>query len=243
MNWIKQNWIKIGVGMSILIVASIAWYFFMQETKDEEASLCPYASLEDFTKEGGDFESFTSFYFNERFNPSDDEVDLATKNMLISKGCDKVASGLDEKFRKRDERSPKTYSSKIGFSFQYPSNLFVQTYNGEMNWITVYPKSKIENNEESTTAIVISWSDDNPDMTAEEWLNGPNAGYDASRDGNYRNLQIDGQDAVMTEGDWIVVKTPDNKTRLSFAYLVKEELGAQPLKEELANILKSFKFE
>src|SRR3989344_5847650 len=47
------------------------------------SSSCPYVSTEEFTKDGGDFESFTNYYFNQRPNPSIDEVDDATRKLLI----------------------------------------------------------------------------------------------------------------------------------------------------------------
>lgn len=207
-----------------------------------DSSSCPYASTEEFTKDGGDFQSFTKDYFNQRPNPSSDEVDDATRKLLIYKGCGNILSEIDKLFQKRDANYPKSYSSQIGFSFQYASSLFVETYDGEENWIVIAPKSMRVNEDEPMTAIVISWANDNPKMSAEEWLNGPNSGYRASRDGKYTYRQIGGQNAVMTDTDWVVVKTPDNKTRISIAYLVQVEEGAKPLHAELQKILDTFSF-
>lgn len=240
-NWLKENWIKIGA--CILILTAL---IFIKEwrggPKESVQVSCPYASPEEFTKDGGDFDNFVGFYFNQRFNPSDDEIDNAVKKLLISKNCDDILSGIEELFQKRNAKNPKSYESKVGFSFQYPVSLFVTTYGEEDNWITISPKLEWNNDEGPMTAIIISWSHDSPEMSAEEWLNGPNSGYNISNYGNYHHRLIGGQDAVITDTDWVVVHTPDNKTRLSIAYLAEEEKGVRPLQQELQMILDTFSF-
>lgn len=130
----------------------------------------------------------------------------------------------------------KTYKSEWGFSFKYPPHMQVIT-NPEMpNWVVVeYPQK----NEEDMTAIVISVGENDENMTAEQWLLGPNSGF--KHEDKYFKTTIDGQDAVYTNGGmWTVVNMPGNKYRLSIADLVRGK-GDIPF-TEMGIIIESLKF-
>jgi len=109
----------------------------------------------------------------------------------------------------------KTYTSRSGFSFNYPPYLEVMDL---LSHIVLKPVDE----ESDSGSIVISIGLNDENMTAEEWLLSPNSGYLQSKDlyGNYYKTTIDGQEAVYTDGGmWTVVDTPDNKYRLSIADL------------------------
>ena len=175
MNWLKQNWIKITIGM--LILGALV---------------------------------FTS------------EWSRRSKNKYVD--------------------SVKYNAEELGFLFQYPGSLLVEVDKDTSERLFIYPRSLKGNNNEPTTAIIISEATDNPEMTAEQWLNSPNSGYKASRDGQYKHIKVGGQDAVITSDDWIVVKSPDGQRRISIAYFVEQEKGAEPLHNELQQILDTFSF-
>lgn len=135
-------------------------------------------------------------------------------------------------------------ADELGFSFQYPNSLFVSIDPESPNRLMILPQSLKTNKNEPITAIIISVdTDDFVYMTPEEWLlNSDNSGYDISRDGDYSHLSVGGQDAVMVNDDWVVVKSPDGKKRISIALLVNTENGAKPLHNELQQILDTFSF-
>jgi hypothetical protein len=109
------------------------------------------------------------------------------------------------------------YVSDLGFSFSYPTGMFVMT-DPDSPRIYVIPNSYKANKNEPLTAIVISTSPNEPPMTPFEWLDGPNSGADMSK--TYSKRDIDGQDAVSLEGGtWAVVNTPDETQQLSIATL------------------------
>ena len=139
----------------------------------------------------------------------------------------------------------KTYTSKLGFSFQYPPYLMVMDVvdRDGKNRLYIVPTSTQANKNELITALVISPSPNNPPQTPEQWLLGPNSGYIESKDhyGNYYKALIDGQEAVYTDGGmWVVVNTPDNKQRLSIASLTAP--GADILFSEMGILVESFSF-
>ncbi|MCX6813547.1 MAG: hypothetical protein NTV77_03685, partial [Candidatus Azambacteria bacterium] len=85
-------------------------------------------------------------------------------------------------------------AKEFGFSFQYPNSLFVSVDPKYPERLLVLPQSLKTNKDEPLTAVIISVStDDFVYMTAEEWLNSPNSGYDVSRDGNYNHILVGGQ--------------------------------------------------
>lgn len=130
----------------------------------------------------------------------------------------------------------KTYKSDWGFSFKYPPQMEVIS-NPEMpNWVVVeYPQK----NKDDMTAIVISVGENNENMTAEQWLLGPNSGF--KHENKYLKTTIDGQDAVYTDGGmWTVVNMPGNKYRLSIADLVHGN-GDIPF-TEMGIVIESLKF-
>jgi len=249
----KQNWFKIGVGIVAAIIAVSGFYYSkltdLRCPDDYTNSEERIASFDKWTKE---------FYDN---NPDASFADLsdARKQFYVDHDCQEALQRMED-FETGDadpEMMRNVYeamddvmgmkkfvSEEFGFSFEYSNSLIAEVYPEQPSWIVVYPVSKQKNQEEPMTVIIISAADDNLDMTAEEWLLGPNAGYVQNKDyhGDYHRIKIDGQDAVITDDDWVVVKTPDNTARLSFAYLVEEELGAEPLQQELETILKTFTF-
>jgi hypothetical protein len=109
----------------------------------------------------------------------------------------------------------KTYTSRSGFSFNYPPYLEVMDL---LSHVVLRPVDE----ESDSGSVVISVGINDENMTAEEWLLSPDSGYLQSKDlyGNYYKTTIDGQDAVYTDGGmWTVVDTPDDKYRLSIADL------------------------
>lgn len=130
----------------------------------------------------------------------------------------------------------KTFESNWGFSFKYPPQMEVIS-NPEMpNWVVVeYPQK----NKDDMTAIVISVGENDENMTAEQWLLGPDSGF--KHEDKYFKTTIDGQDAVYTDGGmWTVVNIPGNKYRLSIADLVRGN-GDIPF-TEMGIITESLKF-
>jgi hypothetical protein len=133
-----------------------------------------------------------------------------------------------------------TYQSELGFSFEYPDYLdVVADFDGGTYRYLIIP-TEVKNNENlPITSIIISLGESNTDMTPEQWLLGPNSGYDQSIP--YYKLEIGGQEAVSTDnGMWIVVNTPDNKYRLSIADYHEE--GAKILSSEMEILIKSLNF-
>lgn len=256
MNWVKQNWIKALVGLAILgtSVFGIVW---SKSAKSNIAVLnCP-DSYKNSDEKIADLKKFADSYYAKHPNAS--EVDLSDEMVsqwkanncteALKRYNDFLAGNVDPKtkdetYRLVDEYTNSTYyeSSELGFSFQYPDSLVAEIYPDQPNWVVIYPKSKQSNDKEPMTAIIISEATDNPNMTAEQWLNGSNSGYKASRDGAYSHIKVGGQDAVATPDDWVVVKSPDGKRRISIAYLVERDKGAEPLKKELKTILDTFAF-
>lgn len=123
--------------------------------------------------------------------------------------------GADENYGKDFE----TYESGLGFSFKYPPHLIVESLpklpTETTDRIIIRP---VGDEKDITSAIIISISLNNENVSAEEWLLGPTSGL---KDGDeYHKTTIGGQNAVYTDGGmWTVVNTPDNKYRLSIADL------------------------
>lgn len=110
------------------------------------------------------------------------------------------------------------FVSDLGFSFDYPKDMFVMVDPDTGSRIFVIPNSYKTNEGEELTAVVISAALNEPPMTPLEWLNGPNSGTNMSK--GYLELDIDGQKAIAMNGSaWITVNTPDNKRQLSIATL------------------------
>ncbi len=133
-----------------------------------------------------------------------------------------------------------TYQSELGFSFEYPDYLeVIDDFDGGTYRYLVIP-TEVKNNENlPITSIIISLGESNTDMTPEQWLLGPNSGYDPSVP--YLKVIIGGQEAVSTDnGMWVIVNTPDNKYRLSIADYHEE--GAELLSSEMEVIVKSLSF-
>ena len=175
LNWLKQNWIKVGIGTLIL----------------------------------------SALFFTNEWS-----------RWSKSKYVDSVEYNAEE----------------LGFSFQYPNWLLVDVDRDIPERLFVYPKSLKANNNEPMTAIVISEATDSPEMTAEQWLNGPNSGYKASIDNQYKHIKVGGQDAVITSSDWTIVKSPNGRKRIGIAYFVQQDKGAEPLKKEFQMIIDTFSF-
>ena len=256
MNWLKQNWIK-AVG-GIIILGAVAFVYSWKNIDKKTISLrCP-DSYKNSDEKIADLKVFSDAYYTK--HPNATEVDLASEmvNQWKANNCKEaldrynnyLAGNIDPATKKTaetlvDEYTNSTYyeNAELGFSFNYPTSLTVSDNDpSQPNWVVIFPKSQSANSKEPMTAIIISEATDSPEMTAEQWLNGPNSGYKASRDGSYRHITVGGQDAVITTNDWVVVKAPDGVRRISIAYLVEQEKGAKPLRDELKTILDTFAF-
>lgn len=130
--------------------------------------------------------------------------------------------GMTEEYEEYS-KSFKTYESKLGYSFQYPSHLYVMEdpeLIGTPERLFILPTAPEPKG--SIYGVVISIGVNDENMSPVEWLKGPDSGADLS-DG-YNVFDIDGQEAVSVEGGtWVVVNTPDNKYRLSIALLPGED--------------------
>lgn len=128
-------------------------------------------------------------------------------------------------------------SDKYGFSFKYSQNFKVEEVGlDEDGWIVVEPVSATGTQQ----AIIISTRLNDPPISAVDWLNGPDSGYDASQ--GHLARYIGGQPAVsVEESSWVVVNSPDDEERVSIALLGKD--GPIPLQSEMETILVSFSFD
>lgn len=256
LNKLKQNW---KIVSTLILILSVLVLVGIRGEKSEVVLLkCPdqYESSEEKI---ADFDKWTKDFYDKNPDASYADLSDARKQFYIDNNCTEALQRLadwesddvdpekkamiydviDETFK--DQR--RFTSEEFGFSFGYPNSLIAEIYPEQPSWIVVYPRSKQLNEDEPMTAIIISTSrDDLVSMTAEEWLLSPNAGYKKSEEGDYEHIKVGGQDAVMTDNDWVIVKTPDGKTRISIAYLVEEEKGAKPLRQELRALLNSFSF-
>lgn len=254
MNWIKQNWIKLVLGAALVVIGTA---YFLITHKTQLTLRCP-DSFTNSDEKIADLKKFSDAYYVQ--HPNATEVDLSEEmvNQWKANNCtealkrynDYLSGNVDANTKATlgnlaDEYLNSSYyeNPELGFSFQYPNSLVVEGNHPEQpNMVAVFPKSKLTDDKEPMTAIIISEATDSPEMSAEQWLNGPNSGYKASRDGQYTHRNIGGQDAVITSSDWVVVKSPDGQRRISIAYLVEQDKGAKPLKEELKTILDTFSF-
>ena len=131
------------------------------------------------------------------------------------------------------------YISDLGFSFNYPSDMYIMP-DPEESRVLVIPNSYKTNGNEPVTAVVISATLNDPPITPLEWLESPDSGADMSK--GYNKLTIDGQEAIsMGGGTWIVVNTPDNKRQLSIATLPFVD-PSQSLVDEMGIIANSLVF-
>jgi hypothetical protein len=133
----------------------------------------------------------------------------------------------------------KVYTSPLGFSFKYPPHMRVME---DPDAPRVYVVTDVPKGE-PFSAIVVSAGGNDENQTPEEWLLGDSSGYLQSQEhyGDYHKTQIDGQNAVYTEGGmWSVVNTPDNKVRLSIAYTAGE--GADIPFTEMGIVVESLAF-
>lgn len=132
----------------------------------------------------------------------------------------------------------KTYTSKLGYSFEYPSHLFIvedpEPFIAERILILA---STI--NKDDIFGVVISVSENNEAEDPEQWVKWSYSGADLSK--GYNIIDIDGQKAVSLEGGaWVVVNTPDNKYRLNIALLPGK--NKELLFTEIGIVVSSFKF-
>lgn len=132
------------------------------------------------------------------------------------------------------------YASELGFSFNYPKDMFVMS-DPTGPRVLIIPNSYKTDKSKTLTAIVISAMLNNPPMTPLRWLEGPNSGADMSK--GYDKVDIDGQEAIsMDGGAWIVVNTPDNKRQLSIATLPSVN-PSQLLLAEMGIVVNSLVFD
>lgn len=134
----------------------------------------------------------------------------------------------------------KVYTSKLGFSFQYPKYLYVmedpEPGIPERLFI-IDPLAK-----DDYYGIVISTAINDENMTPLEWLGSPASGANLPDQGYVNVLKINGQEGIAIEnGGWVVVNTPDDKYRLSIALLPGKD--DKFLFTEIGMILSSLKFD
>src|SRR3989344_4523983 len=135
-------------------------------------------------------------------------------------------------------QSFKTYESDLGFSFKSPPYLKATIDTGPTtSKIILAPVDA--NTDGGLSAIIISVAKNNVGLTPEEWLLGPNSGFDHS-DGYFKTT-IDGENAVYTNGGmWTVINTPDDKYRLSVTNLAQG--NADILFTEMGIVIESLAF-
>lgn len=132
----------------------------------------------------------------------------------------------------------KTYTSKLGYSFEYPNHLFIvedpEPLIAERILILASTISK-----DDIYGVVISASENDEKIAPIDWIKGPYSGADLSN--GYTILNIDGQKAVSLDaGTWVVVNTPDNKYRLNIALLPGK--NNELLFTEIGIVVSSFMF-
>ncbi len=240
-----------------VILVFVGYGFYHYTPKSDLTNLkCPH-EYSNSDERLSTFKTFVDSYYDKNPNASISELMDARKQFWIDNNCQEELKGYDDYLTGNVDQNKKEVvenlvdqylfnssryiAEELGFSFQYPNSLFVSVDPESPNRLMILPQSLKPNKDEPITAIIISVStDDFVYMTAEEWLNSPNSGYDAFRDGNYNHILVGGQDAVMVNDNWVVVKTPDGKERISIALLVRS--GAKPLLNELQEILDTFSF-
>lgn len=133
------------------------------------------------------------------------------------------------------------YASALGFSFNYPKNMFVMN-DPETSRIFIVPNSyKNDTSKGITTAIVISTSLNKPLLTPLQWLEDPSLGGADMKKG-YSKMNIDGQEAIAINGSaWITVDTPDNKYQMSIDTLPSQN-PSQLLLAEMRVVIGSLVF-
>jgi len=105
------------------------------------------------------------------------------------------------------------YVSELGFSFEYPIDMFVMP-DPKLPRVYIIPNSARINDDKTIEGIEIVSMENKPPLTPLEWLKDPDFGNDTTDE--YKTLKIDGQEAVsVNNGAWIVVNTPDDKYQLS----------------------------
>jgi hypothetical protein len=159
---------------------------------------------------------------------------------------DTAPEELEEGARRAQFEQSHFYSEEIGFSFDYPEDMFIMDGSLDENdnyRKLVIPKSYAEEGEQEAknfTAVVITASANQPLGTPLDWLKGPYSGADMSK--GYSEIDIDGQKAISMNGDnWVTVNTPDNKYRITIATLP----GRNPswsLQNAMRSIVESIKF-
>lgn len=147
--------------------------------------------------------------------------------------------GMSEEYEKY-AKTFKTYTSKLGYSFQYPPHLFI-TENSE----TGSPERVFVLSSESTKddifGVVVSVSENRDNLSPEEWARGPYSGADLSK--GYNIEDVAGQKAIsLDNGTWVVVNTPNSKYRLSIALLPGKLEAGGLLFTEMGIILETLRF-
>ena len=165
-----------------------------------------------------------------------------TEEELFQKRAGWFASMKCEKGHWTDTKSYQTYvNDELGFSFQYPSYLFLEKDLDIDTRLIMFPKSLKSNETEPFTAIIIDiYESDNVSLL--DWLKSPDSNYDIL-DGGYDMLIVGGQEAVSIDhGLWIIFNSPDQKKRISISPLIDLRNGAVPLYNEIDKIVDSFSF-
>ncbi len=134
------------------------------------------------------------------------------------------------------QRSNSYTFNYLGIAFKYSES--AQVLNVDENHLAIVRKTETDN--DPVSAVIISGGNDMLEMTAEEWLLGPNSGFNPASS-SYSHINIDGQSGVLADNNtWAIVKTPDGNWRISVAIFSSE--GTEPMQDEFDKIIKSLTF-
>lgn len=259
----KNKIIYIGIICVAVILCATAG-FFIYKSSTSKQSLVSFKCPEDYAEnDTGTAEykenmiSWTSEFFKVHPEATMSDWAVAKSQLWLDNKCvvaiqrskmsGKVADLkpyelVDYGIQKALTDATKTpfYISILGFSFNYPKDMFVQDGTDDNYRLLVIPNSYQDNENQDLTAIVISASLNKPSQTPLGWLEGPDSGADMAK--GYYKLNIDGQEAISMNGSsWVVVDTPDNKYQISIATLPGEN-PSQALQDEMSVIVNSIVF-
>jgi hypothetical protein len=110
------------------------------------------------------------------------------------------------------------YDSELGFSFDYPKDMFVM-YDPDGPRLVVIPNALKTDKSLPVTAVVISARKMETAMTPLAWLQGPDSGANLTP-GSYQGIEMDGQEAIFIPAEnWFLVNIPNNRRQISVATL------------------------
>jgi len=243
----------------LLVIVALFYFYKKQASQQANAYKCPESYTEDeagTTEYKNTLVNWTTSFFEANPKATSSDWSMAKLKLLEDNKCvialqrsklsGKVSDLkkwelIDYEVQNAISNAIDTnhYVSELGFSFDYPNDMFVMS-DPDGPRIVIVPNSYKTDKNPTMTAVVISAMLNDPLMTPLEWLKGPNSGADMSKE--YSKLNIDGQEAISLEkGAWVVVNTPDNKRQLSVATLSSVNPN-QSLIAEMGIIINSLLF-